>query len=311
MIDTYLKANGFQQTIQQVQNQLSTDGCCTSKSAYVDYSANSIHYLSDIIRIFGDLGVGYAEQHYTINESPIIKIEAYVDIQRPNAFTTNYTIPTNIKNEKENNKMTNMFDSFNGMFGKLGAGLCRLSMNGGIAVKTSNGYKSYNTKTGRLVNCSNFVFDMGDEMFFIIPTNKVEAGDIIMVAGRPRCVIKKDKTTITVINYEDSTIETILPERHIFMGNTYFYGKVVSMFGDDITGGGKKGMNKIMKFMMLSEMMKGGANGNQGNPFGAVMPFMLMNGNMGDLFGGIFNFDDEESDAENEENEDEEPEAEN
>ena len=32
----------------------------------------------------------------------------------------------------------------NGMFGKLAPGMCRLSMNGGIAVKTENGYKSYN-----------------------------------------------------------------------------------------------------------------------------------------------------------------------
>ena len=32
---------------------------------------------------------------------------------------------------------------FNGMFGKVAAGMCRLSMNGGIAIKTSNGYKTY------------------------------------------------------------------------------------------------------------------------------------------------------------------------
>lgn len=43
--------------------------------------------------------------------------------------------------------MTNVF---NGMFGKIAPGMCRLSMNGGIAVKTSNGYKSYNVKNGRL-----------------------------------------------------------------------------------------------------------------------------------------------------------------
>ena len=51
--------------------------------------------------------------------------------------------------------MTNVF---NGMFGKIAPGMCRLSMNGGIAVKTSNGYKSYNVKNGRLTNCDSFVF---------------------------------------------------------------------------------------------------------------------------------------------------------
>lgn len=31
--------------------------------------------------------------------------------------------------------------NLNGMFGKIAPGMCRLSMNGGIAVKTANGYK--------------------------------------------------------------------------------------------------------------------------------------------------------------------------
>ena len=83
-----------------------------------------------------------------------------------------------------------MMNNFlNGMFGKVGTGMCRLSMSGGIAVKTSNGYKSYNVKTGRLTNCDNFAFDIGQDFFFIIPTNKVTAGDIIFANGKPKCVI--------------------------------------------------------------------------------------------------------------------------
>lgn len=42
---------------------------------------------------------------------------------------------------------------FSGLFGKIEPGLCRLSMNGEIAVRTKNGYKAYSTKTGRLTNC--------------------------------------------------------------------------------------------------------------------------------------------------------------
>ena len=141
-----------------------------------------------------------------------------------------------------------MMNNFlNGMFGKVGNGMCRLSMNGEIAVKTSGGYKSYNIKTGKLTNCNNFVFDIGEEFFFVIPTNKVEKGHIILVNCKPKCVIDADKTKLTVINYEDSTVETILPERHVFMGNTYFYGKIVSMFGSDSIKG-KKGANNIFKY---------------------------------------------------------------
>lgn len=188
-----------------------------------------------------------------------------------------------------------MVNALNGMFGKLGAGMCRLSMNGEIAVKTSGGYKSYNVKTGRLTNCDNFVFNIGEEFFFLIPTNKVEVGDIILVAGMPKCVIEPGKNKITVINYEDSTIDTIIPERHVFMGNTYFYGKIVSMFGGNLLKG-KKGPNKIMQYMMMSEMMKGGTGTNNG--FGAMLPLMMMNGNMSDMFGDMFDFNDEDEDVE-------------
>lgn len=194
-----------------------------------------------------------------------------------------------------------MNNMLNGMFGKVAPGMCRLSVNGGIAVKTSNGYKSYNMKTGRLTNCDSFVFNIGEEFFFVIPTNKAEPGDILLVGGKPKCVIESEKNKLTVINYEDSTVETILPERHVFMGNTYFYGKIVSMFGSDIIKG-KKGTNKIMQYMMLSEMMKGNSN-NSGNGMSAMLPLMMMGGNMGSVFDGMFDFD--EGNEESEESEEE------
>lgn len=189
-----------------------------------------------------------------------------------------------------------MVNALNGMFGKVAPGMCRLSMSGGIAVKTSNGYKSYNVKTGRLTNCDNFVFNIGEEFFFIIPTNKVEVGDIILVAGKPKCVIEAEKNKITVINYEDSTIETVLPERHVFMGNTYFYGKIVSMFGSDLFKG-KKGTNKIMQYMMMSQMMSG--NKTTGSmDMSSMLPMMfMMNGGMGNMFDGMFDFDSSDDDV--------------
>ena len=192
--------------------------------------------------------------------------------------------------------MTNVF---NGMFGKIAPGMCRLSMSGGIAVKTTTGYKSYNVKNGRLTNCDSFVFDIGEEFFFVIPTNKVEVGDIILVSGKPKCVVKSDKDTITVINYEDSTVETILPERHVFMGNTYLYGKIVSMFGNNFMKG-KKGMDKMMSYMVMSEMMK--CSNTSSNGMGSMLPMMmLMNGNnVSDMFSDMFDFDVDTSDDESE-----------
>ena len=187
----------------------------------------------------------------------------------------------------------------NGMFGKIAPGKCRLSMNGGIAIQTKSGYKTYNMKTGRLTNCSNFVFDIGDDFFFIIPTNKVEKGDIIIASGKPKCVLEVEKDSIRVINYEDSVIENILPERHIFMGKTYFYGKIVSMFGEDIFSS-KKGTNNVMKFMMMKEMMNGnnGSAGGAGNMFSSMLPMMMFMGGDNNPMSGLFNIfnDDDEED---------------
>ena len=90
------------------------------------------------------------------------------------------------------------------------------------------------------------------------------------------------------------------------MGNTYFYGKFVSMFGSDILKG-KKGTNNILKYMMLSQMMKGEnnssgmLNGKSGG-MSAMLPFMMMGGNMGEMFDGMFDFDvDNDTDVEEEE----------
>ena len=178
-------------------------------------------------------------------------------------------------------------------FGAIAPGMCKLSMNGSIAIKTSNGYKTYNLKTGRLTNCSNFVFDIGSEFFFVIPTNKVKRGDIILVSGKPRCVLEVKADRITVINYEDSTVESILPERHMFLGNTYFYGKIVSMLGNSFEKG--RGMKNVMKYMMLSEMMKGNGAGVSGgnNAMSNLLPLMMFgNGGFEDMFSGMFDMED-------------------
>lgn len=184
----------------------------------------------------------------------------------------------------------------NGMFGKVAPGMCRLSINGEIAVKTTTGYKSYNIKTGKLTNCNSFVFDIGEDFFFVIPTKKTAAGDIILVGGKPKCVLKKENEIITVINYEDSTIENIIPERHMFLGDTYFFGKIVSVFGKGKTKG-KNGISKIMKYMMLSEMLKNNGSVQNINP---MLAMAMAGGGISDMFDGIFDFDDDAAEGEDE-----------
>lgn len=195
--------------------------------------------------------------------------------------------------------MFNMGNMMNGMFGKVANGMCRVSMNGDIAIKTSQGYKTYDVETGHLLNCDNFAFDIGSDFFFIIPTNKVNKGDIILAGGKPRCVIEVKKNAIETFCYEDSTITTIVPEHHMFMGKTYFYGKIVSMFGNAMKS--EKGMGNMMKMMMMSQMF-GGSTDKSGRSIGdmsQMLPMMMMmNGGMDSMFDGMFDFDCEEEENE-------------
>ncbi len=134
--------------------------------------------------------------------------------------------------------------------------------------------------------------DIGSDFFFVIPTSKVQKGDIIMVDGHPKCVIETTKTkTIKVIDYETSSVMEIVPERHIFMGNVYFYGKIVSIMGNSMKNGG---LGNIMKMMMLSNMM-GGSSESSGNN-NMMQTMMMMNMMSGksdgtDLFDGLFDFE--------------------
>lgn len=198
----------------------------------------------------------------------------------------------------------NTQNTFNGLFGKIAPGMCRLTMNGNIAVKCDNGYKSYNVKKGTLTNVTNFCFNVGDEMFFVIPTTRVEVGDIILVGGKPKCVTETTKKVITVIDYENSEVRQVVPERHVFMGSTYFYGKVISMFGNLFKGG--KGLGNVMKMMMFSQMM-GGNGGNAGSGLmgnmGQMMAMSMFMGGGNNPFEGIF--DDFQLDAPTDDDDDE------
>ena len=200
-----------------------------------------------------------------------------------------------------------MFDSskfFNGFFGKVQPGMCRLTMNGNIAIKCSNGYRTYNDKQQRLTNVTNFCFDMGSELFFVIPTMKVSEGDIILVEGKPKYVIAISKAYIEVVDYETSEIKKIVPERHVFMGSSYCYGKIVSMFGSNFKGG--RGLKKIMKMMMMSQIFGGQNGGSSDFGMGNIGQMMMMSSLFGgnsdmdffnDMFDGLsFDTDDEETD---------------
>lgn len=178
-------------------------------------------------------------------------------------------------------------------FGRIESGLVRLGINGQIAIKIGTDYKYYNPTKKRLVNCDQFVFDVGSEFFFIMPTNKVKTGDIIIAAGKPAYVLAPENADgeIKILSYEDSSIKTILPERHTFLGEAYMYHKIVSLLGNKTFD-----KNTLMKYMMMNSML-GGSNGKaSGGIFGGMgsnpmMLMMMMGGN--NPFSSMFDFGDD------------------
>ena len=201
---------------------------------------------------------------------------------------------------KEKEEMFDFGNMFNGMFKPVAKGYCKMGMNGQVAVKTSTGYKTFNIKTKKLTNCSNFAFDM-DGAFWVVPTFKVEIGDIVLVNGKPRCVIEVGANSIKTFSYEDSTIDEVMPEHHVFMGKTYCYGKIFSPFMNMSKNDGV--MDSMMKMMMMSQMFGGntGAGMNGMNP----MMFMMMGKDnpFEDMFDGAFDFGFGTADAVDEEEE--------
>ena len=188
-------------------------------------------------------------------------------------------------------------EMFGGMFGPVPKGDCRLGLNGLIAVNVNTGgvprYKTYDVESGTLTNCSDFALEM-DDSFFLIPTMSVKRGDIILGDSGPCCVIESGKTEIRVFSYPRGTIEEMVPEHHIFMGNSYCYAKIVSPLANMMKG--KGGLNRTLRLMMFSRMLQGG----QGTAGGMANPllWMLMAGGenklLGDLFEGCMEEDEKE-----------------
>lgn len=190
-----------------------------------------------------------------------------------------------------------MFENmFNGVMGKIKPGCCRLGMNGRIAIKTSDGYKTYDAKSGNVTNCSNFVLDASDDFFMVIPTRKLKTGDIVLINGKPMYILEvKAKNRVEAMDYETSTIQTVIPERHAIMGRR-FYGKIVSLIGSGF-GAGKGGFFKnMLKLKMMSSMMGGSSDGAfSGNNLAMMM--LMGNGSMDGLFDGFID-ESEDDDSE-------------
>lgn len=160
---------------------------------------------------------------------------------------------TNIK-ENDTMKMPTMNFDF-GPFTE--SGVVALSPYG-IAVRSSKGeYLTYNAATGATVDVTGFTFDF-QKMIYKMPAaiKDLRAGDMVLHRGKPMYVQSVEEDGIHCIDILNSENKVIVPVTNMFGFN--FVTKVVS----------------LMNF--------NAAQPSAENPFGNLMPFMMMSSVMGD-----------------------------
>jgi len=159
---------------------------------------------------------------------------------------------TQKKEDKTDMNMKNIF----GQFGPVTDGTIALSIKG-MAVRNPSGkYVAYDAETEEMYDVDILHFDVKTPIFFKIPVAiaAVEFGDIIVHNDSHYCyVIDGDGKQFTVIDITTSEQRVILPQKSPFGFN--FVTKVVSLMNPSTTA-------------------------DKDNPFGNIMPMMMLAGNL-------------------------------
>ena len=185
----------------------------------------------------------------------------YTVKSEPITITTNVITKDNLCEElekyfqKKKEDKTNMKNIF-GQFGPVTDGTIALSIKG-MAVRNPAGkYVAYDADTEEMYDVDILHFDVKTPIFFKVPVaiTAVEFGDIIIHNDSHYCyVIDGDGKQFTVIDITTSEQRVILPQKSPFGFN--FVTKVISL-------------------------MNPGTTADKDNPFGNIMPMMMLAGNL-------------------------------
>lgn len=128
----------------------------------------------------------------------------------------------------------------------------------GIAIRTTKGeYLTYNAATGATVDVTGFTFDF-QKMIYKMPAaiKDLRAGDMVLHRGKPMYVQSVEEDGIHCIDILNSEAKVVVPVTSIF------------------------GFNYVTKIVSLMNVNAGAPSAD--NPFGNLMPFMMMSSIMGD-----------------------------
>ena len=151
------------------------------------------------------------------------------------------------KKDKENKSM----NMINFDFGKVTSDAVRVSMYG-IAVKSVDGrYVSYDSKTHSVMDVEIMNMPAGDFLYKMpVAIKDIKAGDVVIHNRVPMFVVETHESTLKVVDIHDGT------EKEIYLTKSPF------------------GFNFATKVVSLMDMT--GAKADENNPFGNMLPFMLM-----------------------------------
>lgn len=150
--------------------------------------------------------------------------------------------------KKENGNMKDMF-SFD--FGKITSDSVRVSMYG-IAVKSVDGhYVSYDHKTHSVMDVEILNMPAGDFLYKMpVAIKDIKAGDVVIHNRTPMFVVEAHASTLKVVDVREGT------EKEIYLTKSPF------------------GFNFATKVVSLMDMT--GAKADESNPFGNMLPFLML-----------------------------------
>lgn len=248
-----------EQSTKEIVKELSKDykiSFDNAKEGSISYIGNTIDITADAVSV-GTSMATLADRVQELEES----FKKFNDNKGDTnmAYTTTSTTGTiNYYGDgaKENSPMEKMF---NFDFGPLADNTAiRMSMCG-LAVKNSSGtWVTYDAENGCIMDAELFNFPKMNKFLYKMPVaiHDVKVGDIIIHARKPMFVVKVSSTNtkLTVVDPYAGEEKIIMPTRSPFGFN--FVTKIVSMFN-------------------FQNMMAGAS---ADNPFGAMLPMMLLMG---------------------------------
>lgn len=182
----------------------------------------------------------------------------YIDDRINKVLNEQNTFNNNVDDKKGNKKMK----AFNFDFGPCTTDNIRMSMYG-LAVKNANGtWVSYNPESKEIIDVDIFNFDGGKFLYKMpVAIKDIAPGMVIVHNRKAMFVIEVGDSGITVVDPQAGEEKKILPTKNCF--NFNFYTRVVSLF------------DSFMKSPENAPSVE--------NPFGNMLPFLMMSENSGEF----------------------------